>query len=737
MQDRELEVESRTGQNGNASKLSLSEMFHQHRSTGINRHLCDSCYRLRLEDLYDTPGRSRQVRLLRSVSGMQKQECILCQLIAKIIGRHRESSGRETLTEVKVHLKTCTKEVVIQDNDKNYICSLEVGHNHNLSPSPNGQPALRSQPIVWSDINDWLRRWKAPEVLKEQPPGFRVIDVEKFCVVPAPPLCEYVALSYVWGDKPGQFQAKSSNIGLLECHGSLSKPEVPTTIKDAMYVCSCLNKKYLWVDRFCIVHDHPSSRDVQINAMGSIYSHSFVTLVAMEGHDADFGICGVSKDRMYEISFKKGRIAEIYESFRLDKPRWTWMSRGWTLQESVLSTRLLIFTEKSLYFKDSGVQQFRRDLNSDLHLEEYIDVTPIRSKDSLWWYSRNVNDYTKRTLGDPQDTLRAFTGIMSSLFGKRHLFGLPFAHFVEALLWYPTGHANLRNPEGENKFPTWSWVSNTSPVEFQNCLLTIASCAVTVSAATSGQREWSVISIAGLPTNNFSNLKSGNLSMALKLARKMALADEPIFELEKNNFDRNIGSTEEKLLRKFSLDNNQCDSQLGHSWDRISIHTQKVRLVLDPQIHQVSPERIMIILRSSKSPVGFLFLDSIEREESILPRLRDGEEIFMDSLALGINFFSMKRHVNSGKFNTTAAVYNGHLKSEDIRREMIQGNSKAFNFLPPELVSLCAEHNDIFTLHVMAVEKSNSDIFRRIGLGQIFLEKWGELDPEVGAFMIE
>ena len=32
--------------------------------------------------------------------------------------------------------------------------------------------------------------------------SFRVIHVHQLCIVDAPKLCEYFALSYVWGDAP-------------------------------------------------------------------------------------------------------------------------------------------------------------------------------------------------------------------------------------------------------------------------------------------------------------------------------------------------------------------------------------------------------------------------------------------------------------------------------------------------------------------------------------------------------
>lgn len=698
-----------------------------------NEHLCDLGSDVLFSMQYGL-GHDILVYLDDFAISKQKQQCMFCQFIGKIIGRHGYFSSREMLPRGRLRFCFWPHEAAIYDENDDEICTIKMdcyGNPEILWPK-NTKPCLGSQPVNWRKVNDWLKQLKAPKVLKEQPLGFRVIDIEKACVVPAPPFCEYIALSYVWGAASQPFQATLSNIGLLECDGSLLKPEVPATIKDAMYACSRLNKRYLWVDRFCIVQDHPPSRDAQIDAMGLIYSHSLVTLIAIEGSDADFGLCGVSRARPDELWFQGLHVAESYE---LGERRWKWMTRGWTLQESVLSRHLLIFTEKSVHFKESGCRFFQSDLKSDLRVEKYIDATPPEFKNSLYWYGKNVNDYTKRTLGTPRDTLRAFTGIMNRFFGRRHLFGLPFAHFGEALLWYPTGYAKLRKPEGEDKFPTWSWASNTSPVKLQDCVLTIALCAATVSNTTSGQLEWSIVSIPGLPTTNLSNLERGYHTMDLKLARMKVLVDgELMFDWEKTPFDRNNGSTEERLLKRFSLPD-QFDSP--PRCDCIAIYTHRARLMLDPRTCQVSPGRNLVILRSSKFPVGFLFLDNVEREESIFTGLRDGEEVFRDNLALSINILSKDQHVQFSGSSTTAGEFDGWCQSKNIRCKTILGNGGDLNFLPPELVSVCPKHDDIFILNVMAVEKSDSGIFRRIGLGQVFLEKWAGLNPEVGTFMIE
>lgn len=67
-------------------------------------------------------------------------------------------------------------------------------------------------------------------------PGLRVIDCLAVCSTPsvilAPDLCQYVALSYVWGP------------------AHVAEDEVAAAIKDAIEVTLKLSLRYLWVDRY-------------------------------------------------------------------------------------------------------------------------------------------------------------------------------------------------------------------------------------------------------------------------------------------------------------------------------------------------------------------------------------------------------------------------------------------------------------------------------------------------------
>ncbi|THV46430.1 hypothetical protein BGAL_0387g00090 [Botrytis galanthina] len=158
---------------------------------------------------------------------------------------------------------------------------------------------MSRDPINWDDIKGWIEEYDSKYNLEPKrslvlPKQFRVIDVEKDRVILAPDHCEFFALSYVWVETTSDLILCTSNVQQLADDFSISRIDIPATIKDAMIACAMIGKRYLWVDRLCIVQDE--SDDVklaQIERMGDIYSSAFLTIVGACGNDARSGLAGI------------------------------------------------------------------------------------------------------------------------------------------------------------------------------------------------------------------------------------------------------------------------------------------------------------------------------------------------------------------------------------------------------------------------------------------------------------
>ncbi|KAE8155184.1 heterokaryon incompatibility protein-domain-containing protein [Aspergillus avenaceus] len=336
----------------------------------------------------------------------------------------------------------------------------------------------RSRPpelVKWANVSRCLSNCDSnhddrchPGPLPTQLPGFRVIDTQRQCVIIAPMSCKYAALSYVWGQNSGaDLQATTSNIHELERENVLMEnPSLPLTIRDAVTACVRLNIRYLWVDRVCILQDDLDTKAKQIDAMAHIYHHAYITLVALEGDGANHGLPGVTNRRdtvPRTYKFQDAYLARMHPSYAEIVEQSKWQSRGWTYQEAVLASRLLLFSATGVFFK---CHHLTESYGEDLVPDEAgrfrdNDHSPHTAFSSLRTsYTGLVEFFSRRELSFPSDILRAFSGLLHWKYGSEHYCGLPFRHFSAAMLWQSEdGRYPAREAQPGDSFPTWSWCS--------------------------------------------------------------------------------------------------------------------------------------------------------------------------------------------------------------------------------------------------------------------------------------
>ncbi|KAJ3459685.1 hypothetical protein MRS44_015758 [Fusarium solani] len=164
--------------------------------------------------------------------------------------------------------------------------------------------------------------------------SFRVIDVEQLQIIPAPPGCAYLTLSYVW-DHANINPFAQSRVATFPdfCKPQgLSLSRLPQTIADALVVCRRLGERYLWVDALCIIQDDPADVAAQVTRMGEIYSLATATIVA--------ALCSV---RGIQYVANEPPLDQAIKDT-------LWYTRGWAYQEYLLSKRLIVFTSPQVFF---------------------------------------------------------------------------------------------------------------------------------------------------------------------------------------------------------------------------------------------------------------------------------------------------------------------------------------------------------------------------------------------------
>ncbi|KAK4186780.1 heterokaryon incompatibility protein-domain-containing protein [Podospora australis] len=344
---------------------------------------------------------------------------------------------------------------------------------------------------------------------------------------------DYTALSYVWGINQ-KASLVTDNEHALEITGAMNSEFLPATLEDSICVTKAAGVKYVWIDALCILQDHIEDISEQIGNVGRIYSRARFTIIAC-GESASAGLPGLQpgtrsfiQDHAEVVPTTQGRPGFSLMTTCIAQPTdWLksgyskrheidvskWNTRGWTLQERVLSRRSLIFTEEQMYWVcDGGTfceeshfehPEFPADHprqrypNTPMRFEMYgkrLSSLSMKSLDGplaqlvnapkhLWKkYGALVEDFSHRNLtyaGDIYDAFRAVCDTFSNLTGDTFLWGHPRSRFETSIAWRVVRSRQSRfqrrtarttqkmtSLRDHVQLPSWAWMGWLGPLEF-------------------------------------------------------------------------------------------------------------------------------------------------------------------------------------------------------------------------------------------------------------------------------
>jgi hypothetical protein len=310
-----------------------------------------------------------------------------------------------------------------------------------------------------------------------------------------------MALSYVWGGSH-TLTLSSTNIEQLTKDESMVDVTLPKTIADALFLAGSLGVDYLWVDALCILQDDLADKVIQIEQMHAIYQMSFVTIIAAAGINANAGLPGLQSGTRFveqeEVVIQEPTDGDPGISLMTTLfaqrdagdhylAHTTWNSRGWTMQERVLSRRVLVFTEEQVYFacnkgtfcEESYLEFPHFDYGRFHTTAEELDLATTSRK--LYGatnpvdvyrkhYKSLVRGFTQRKFtydGDVFDGFSAIVTGLSEISQETFLWGLPRSRFELALSWDTTKGQHRRTSLSTLPmtslnvfvpFPSWSWM---------------------------------------------------------------------------------------------------------------------------------------------------------------------------------------------------------------------------------------------------------------------------------------
>ena len=327
----------------------------------------------------------------------------------------------------------------------------------------------------------------------------------------------YAALTYCWGVKQDQALVKSRFLQYCE---RIRLPSLPKTIQEAVQTARVLGVRYLWIDAYCIIQDCDEDMAREVSNMHRIYENSFFTVAAAGAPDATVGFLNLepqSEVQKLPLMLWNGRLATFFiqPSTRnnvVDQPI---NRRAWTLQECLLSPRLIWFESgrSALEWHCKTVQQDERGLldavphfhsfDSRLlqkafnlyHEQAYADKIPVHRLCYKW--SAIVQEFSQRSLSNPSDKLSALAGVAAvfhKIWGGSYYAGIWSQYIFQQLLWSfnPTfsDPETYPRPAPQYRAPSWSWASidgklsmpqfpylETHGLEFVSCDITLADAA--------------------------------------------------------------------------------------------------------------------------------------------------------------------------------------------------------------------------------------------------------------------
>lgn len=299
----------------------------------------------------------------------------------------------------------------------------------------------------------------------------------------------YAALSYCWGEGD-RLTTTMSTLSAFET--SIPLPCLPKTFRDAIHATHQLGLPFLWIDGLCIVQDLPGEVANQISVMDSVYQNAVLTIAAQgapSAHDGLFFRRDARRTRPLKLSVNDGSASFVtIKVAKLNPPFPDYIRRrGWILQETVLSRRILAYGADEIRWScmarnASELEPNPREGSGGLRLcpspcaaSSHSTLAERRLCFERWY--RLAEDFSRRELSVSSDALPALAGLAHYFYATHlqdrytYLAGMWQDDVQAGLAWYlvrsPLRAYKAAGVDG-GSLPTWSWAAaGQNAVEFR------------------------------------------------------------------------------------------------------------------------------------------------------------------------------------------------------------------------------------------------------------------------------
>ena len=429
---------------------SLNNYIRQHGSSGPNHGLCNACNKIDFLKLFSISPRSftgEQHRIVYTIPTSSKTQqnsaCPLCTLfracasscgllpdedwllfVSSVCWEHHGVATCLYFSDQ--HRTVNTTYVLAPVGWTDMLPANRIPYVPHLSY--HSSPAIQFA-VIAKEIRRCIGMEKRtgdinpPQVVISLPSDMHFIDCKACKVVEYEGKSDFLTLSYVLGGKN-----TDGTVDRLS-EGRLSMTRLSLAIKDAIEAALRLGKQYLWVDRYCIDQEDQIRKAIQISLMAAIFAKSWATIVN-PGPDAQARLPGVFVPRQKLPFLQTSQCCILGRDTRPEQflRSSAWNSRAWTLQEALLSRRLVLFKANEVVLlcdhgaafeslrgiHGSRLRHGHKDRLGQLGIKEYLHLPKFQNfgKGSHW---PDIEEYCSRGLTYEDDSLAAFEGYLNVL----------------------------------------------------------------------------------------------------------------------------------------------------------------------------------------------------------------------------------------------------------------------------------------------------------------------------------
>jgi hypothetical protein len=296
----------------------------------------------------------------------------------------------------------------------------------------------------------------------------------------------YVALSHRWGTAT-PYVLNSQSHALLR--NGIPISDLPPTFKDAVIVTAMLGYSWIWIDCLCILQDSFKDWEAQAQLMGSVYRHCHLNLAALDASDCHAGLFSRRDHRSltpYAIQTSAGDLVcishlDVYqagpERGGLYEPRPGLLSRGWVVQEVLLSRRTLYYCKDMLFWeccsriacerwpKLSNRFWICKSQMGKRWLDELLSNKRASGGVDYYRWGMLIQRYSETTFTYWKDRYYAFLGLaqlVQDSSGQALTVGLWKSNLLQELTWRSTMPSRFVR---QTWLPSWSWMSHSTAVD--------------------------------------------------------------------------------------------------------------------------------------------------------------------------------------------------------------------------------------------------------------------------------